>query len=225
MTSNQDLSDPIAPERMIAFSDAVVAIAITLLILPLVGLKLPEGDPNPLQTIWTNNYALILSFLITWAVIISFWLTHNRLFRMFENIDQAVILWNLVWLFAIIVLPFPMNLANQLTDNGNSIPINSVTAFYIGTMAVLSISLTMMQRETRRRPDLLTEAARLSGPRNGFGSWAMAGYLVLLTLLAFFIGNNILYALLGLPLIPWLDSFINQPRRQQAHSESAAQSE
>ena len=204
MTSNQDLSDPIAPERMIAFSDAVVAIAITLLILPLVGLELPDGDPNPLQTIWTNNYALILSFLITWAVIISFWLTHNRLFRMFENIDQAVILWNLVWLFAIIVLPFPMNLANQLTDNGNSIPINSVTAFYI---------------------DLLTEAARLSGPRNGFGSWAMAGYLVLLTLLAFFIGNNILYALLGLPLIPWLDSFINQPRRQQAHSESAAQSE
>lgn len=225
MTSNQDLSEPIAPERMIAFSDAVVAIAITLLILPLVGLEVPKGVPNPLAYIWTNNTALISSFLITWAVIISFWLTHNRLFRMFENIDQAVILWNLVWLFAVIVLPFPMNLANQLGNSATTIANNSVTAFYIGTMAVLSISLAMMQRETRRRPDLLTEAARLSGPRNGSVNWAMAGYLVLLTLLAFVIGEVILYALLGLPLIPWLYSFINQPRRQQAHSESAAQRE
>jgi len=216
--------DAIDPGRTIAFSDGVVAIAITLLILPLTTIELPKSadSTNPLGYVWQENGSLILSFLITWLVIITFWMTHNRLFRNFENINQTVVGWNIVWLFAVIVLPFPMNLLNQV-ENTDAI-LNAdrqVVAFYIGTMAVISVAMSMIFRQTAKHPELMTEAARsrehAESPVIG---WTFSVYLVLLTLFSLVAPNIALWGLMGLSVIPRVTQGIDQRQRRRRSAEA-----
>lgn len=94
----------IAAERLIFFSDAVVAIAITLLAL---GLPLPSGSSN--ADVWhslrglTNAY---LAFLISFAVIGAHWRLHHRLYRFVARLDTRLISINLLWLLMIIITPY-----------------------------------------------------------------------------------------------------------------------
>jgi uncharacterized membrane protein len=222
--------DAIDPGRIIAFSDGVVAIAITLLILPLTTIELPKSadTTNPLGYVWQENGSLILSFLITWLVIITFWMKHNRVFRNFENINQSVVSWNIVWLFAVIVLPFPMNLLNQV-ENSDAI-LNAdrqVVSFYIGTMAVISIALSMISRQTNQHPELMTEAARNSERSTSpIVGWMFSIYLVFLTFSALIAPNIALWGLTGLYIIPKIAKAISErhtgdrtPHRRQGASE------
>ena len=77
--------------RLVAFSDGVVAIAITLLILPLADISLPSNDPqaqaNPLAYVWAENSSLIISFLVSWFVILVFWLAHHRRFGTLDRVN------------------------------------------------------------------------------------------------------------------------------------------
>jgi uncharacterized membrane protein len=94
----------IAAERLIFFSDAVVAIAITLLAL---GLPLPHGSTDRL--LWrslgghSNAY---LAFLISFVVIGSQWRLHHRLYRYVVRVDPRLISINMAWLLMIIIIPY-----------------------------------------------------------------------------------------------------------------------
>jgi uncharacterized membrane protein len=103
----------IAAERVIFFSDAVVAIAITLLAL---GLPLPHGSTN--TDIWHSLGAgrdAYIAFLISFVVIGAHWRTHNRLFRAVVKLDATAISLNMVWLLMIIVTPYATRI---LSGNG-----------------------------------------------------------------------------------------------------------
>lgn len=221
--------DAIDPGRTIAFSDGVVAIAITLLILPLTTIELPQSadSTNPLGYVWQENGSLILSFLITWIVIMKFWMEHNRIFRDFENLNQAVVRWNIVWLFAVIVLPFPMNLLNQV-ENTDAI-LNAdrqVVAFYIGTMAIISFAMSMVFRQTSKHPELMTEAARSrKRAKSPVVGWMFSIYLVCLTLFALVAPNIALWGLIGLYVIPIIANALDERVRDRRDREAAGASE
>lgn len=143
--------------RLVAFSDGVVAIAITLLILPLADISLPSNDPqaqaNPLAYVWSQYSSLIISFLVSWFVILVFWLAHHRMFGTVERVNPNIIRWNVLWLFGIIVLPFPMNLLDQVgSGTRHSDAGQQTTVFYIGTMFFISLMLTLMAVEIGRIP-------------------------------------------------------------------------
>jgi uncharacterized membrane protein len=65
-------------ERIIAFSDGVVAIAITLLILPLTEIHAAQGAT--LADIVVENGAELGSFALSFAVIANYWTIHHNLF-------------------------------------------------------------------------------------------------------------------------------------------------
>src|SRR5271165_6906054 len=86
-------ADFISAERLIFFSDAVVAIAITLLAF---ALPLPDHLPsNPTNVqVWDAVWAHridYLTFLISFAVIGRHWRLHHRLFRDVYRLDTAII--------------------------------------------------------------------------------------------------------------------------------------
>lgn len=91
-------------ERLIFFSDAVVAIAITLLALDL---HVPGGEHD--RDFWHdavlhgNDY---LSFLISFAVIGNYWMGHHRLFGYVTRISGPLMRWNMLWLLTIVATPF-----------------------------------------------------------------------------------------------------------------------
>lgn len=92
-------------DRLINFSDAVVAVAITLLALPLVDIAGPEGS----ETVWSvlgDNAGQITAFLFTFFVVTMMWLAHNRVLRNLAAIDGMIFWLNTGWLAAIVLLPW-----------------------------------------------------------------------------------------------------------------------
>ena len=184
----------------------MVAIAITLLILPLADISLPSNDPqaqaNPLAYVWSQYSSLIISFLVSWFVILVFWLAHHRMFGTVERVNPNIIRWNVLWLFGIIVLPFPMNLLDQVgsgtrhTDAGQQ-----TTVFYIGTMFFISLMLTLMAVEIRKDPLVLKPELRDNPPQASVKSWSVTAYLFILLPIAWFAPTIALYGLIGLAVM------------------------
>ena len=101
-------SDARAAERLTFFSDAVVAIAITLLA---IDLPVPEGAT--VGKFWGSvklddgHYA---AFLISFAVIAAAWRDHHTLFRFAKRVDPRLLTLNTFWLLAIVLNPFATKL-------------------------------------------------------------------------------------------------------------------
>jgi len=107
-TSSEDTADSepwgIAAERLVFFSDAVVAIAITLLALEL---PLPEG-PNSAELLRSlgHHQSEYISFLISFIVIGGHWRAHHRLFHYVTRLGGGVVRLTFGWLLMQVIMPF-----------------------------------------------------------------------------------------------------------------------
>ncbi|MCO4292626.1 TMEM175 family protein [Solitalea sp. MAHUQ-68] len=95
-------------ERMILFSDAVFAIAITLLV---IELKIPEISLNELtdHKLFESLVELlprIIGFLVSFFLIGLYWTIHHRIFGFVVNYDQKLLWLNLFFLLAVVLMPF-----------------------------------------------------------------------------------------------------------------------
>jgi len=105
--------------RLEAFSDGVIAIAITLLVLDLrVPLRDERGDESLAHALadqWPNYTAYVVSF----AVVGIMWMNHHALLARFEKVDRPLVLANLFLLGAIVTVPFTTALfAEYVRDPG-----------------------------------------------------------------------------------------------------------
>jgi uncharacterized membrane protein len=141
-------------DRLVNFSDATVAIAITLLILPLVDAASQIGD-QPFGDFIAQNFWDIFAFVVSFAVIARFWVVHHRVFESVRSYDAAVVWFNFLWLLAIVTIPFS---ANVLSNGGGQRP--EVYALYIGNMLVASLAMRLIGGELYRHPELMTEEGR-----------------------------------------------------------------
>lgn len=132
-------------DRMVAFTDAAVAIALTLLVLPLVEL-VPEAahSAEPASSVITGNLAPIGSFLLSFVVIARFWSAHHRLYGYRHRLTRTLVQLNLLWVLTIAVLPFPTEMLASLPARG------FVVSFYLAVLLVCSASLTAMAVLMRR---------------------------------------------------------------------------
>ncbi|MES1212751.1 MAG: TMEM175 family protein, partial [Leifsonia sp.] len=124
-------------DRLVFFTDAVTAIAITLLILPLVDL-VPEYARQDGATVagfihdyWTPIWAFLLSFLI----IARLWMANHSVLEHVERQSATLMVLEIGWVFTIVVLPLPTALIATLPPDRFSV------ALYIGTMTVGSLIL------------------------------------------------------------------------------------
>jgi uncharacterized membrane protein len=113
--------------RILALSDGVFAIALTLLVLELT---LPPGTTGSdlgraLLKLWPNGFAYFLSFFI----IGRFWVVHHQVFRYIARYDGRLVLLNLLLLFFVAFLPFPTSVLGQFGRH----PIGAV--FYAASVA------------------------------------------------------------------------------------------
>lgn len=169
--------------RLVGFSDGVVAIAITLLILPLVDAASDySGDVGAFVL---NHMGKLLVFFLSFAVIGNFWVVHHR---MWENITtyNAGLLWaNLLWLLSIVFLPFPTALLAS-SPSGD----RATYALYVGTMAVTTAAELLMQWIIVRDPGLQAEDAR--------GTLGLRGYVISLGIMVFALLIALIFPGIGL---------------------------
>jgi uncharacterized membrane protein len=96
-----------ALERMIFFSDAVFAIAITLLVIEIHAPPLPFGSPDgaywlALAHLWPS----LLGYFVSFAVIGLFWMGHHRAFALAGRYHPRILGWNMGLLLVIAFMPF-----------------------------------------------------------------------------------------------------------------------
>ncbi|WP_116089953.1 TMEM175 family protein [Sphingomonas crusticola] len=105
-------------ERFVFFSDAVFAIAITLLIVeihvPHIA-RAPTEVHDALQAL-ANNLPNFIGFGVSFAVIGAFWAMHHRVFGLLARHDQSFVWPNLILLMAIAFLPFSTAFMSENTN-------------------------------------------------------------------------------------------------------------
>lgn len=137
-------------DRLIAFTDAAVAIALTLLILPLVDAA-GEIDGKTLSTVLGANLSLILGFTISFVVIGRLWYSHHQVFEGVAGYDGTLLWLTLFWLLGIAFFPFG---ANVLSHSGSE-PHPGVYGLYIGTILFASLFMLAIELHLSRHPELL----------------------------------------------------------------------
>lgn len=97
-------------ERLILFSDAVFAIAITLLVIELHLPELSEFSNKGLIEAMVHIIPHFISFVISFMIIGIYWIAHHRMFYYLTNYDQGTLWINLLLLFFIALMPFSSNI-------------------------------------------------------------------------------------------------------------------
>jgi uncharacterized membrane protein len=139
-------------DRLITFLDAVVAIAMTLLVLPLTEIIVGTHLPPHAVDVFTQNAGRFWAFLLSFAVIFRLWLGHHRMVERVRAYDTAFLWANLGWALTIVFLPF----ATQLTW---AYPMDDRVAIgvYLGTLTLSSVFLSVVAALVWRRPVLRRE--------------------------------------------------------------------
>jgi uncharacterized membrane protein len=106
-------AEQIEYDRILFFSDAIFAIAITLLI---VDLQVPDAPNLESGTQLRESIPRIGGFALSFAVIGLFWLGHHSLFRHIKGLDRSLVLLNLLFLGCIAFLPYPTSLLSAASD-------------------------------------------------------------------------------------------------------------
>jgi uncharacterized membrane protein len=125
--------------RLDTFSDAIFAVAMTLLVFtfPLAGLPQnlgPEAVQNLLQGLSGQFETFIISFLVVGA----FWTAHHRVFDKIKRYDQTLVWLNFVFLLFIVFVPFPT--AVVVSAQSSWLPV----AFYASNIACAGFALTLL---------------------------------------------------------------------------------
>jgi uncharacterized membrane protein len=103
-------------DRVLFFSDAVFAIAITLLVVDLRVPDLPSNLIHAGQQLHSAN-TRILGFALSFVVIGMFWMSHHTIFRHITALDRVLILLNLLFLGTIAFLPYPTALLSATSTD------------------------------------------------------------------------------------------------------------
>jgi uncharacterized membrane protein len=145
------------PSRLILFTDAVTAIAVTLLVLPLAEV-VPEAvkEHESSVEVVTHHQAAIWTFLLSFAVIARLWLVHHRTFAHIRAYSHPLILLNFGWLLAIVVLPFPTEMVGAYGADRFTVGV------YIGTIFVANSFQSAMTLTARRDPAVASETQPIS---------------------------------------------------------------
>ena len=141
--------------RLVNFSDASVAIALTLLVLPLVDIAPEIAKPEGVGTLFTEHWSAFLAFAISFAVIARFWVVHHRVFDWVVGYTPPIVWINFVWLASIVFLPFATNVLSYSPTNDRG-----VYVLYIGTLILTSGSMLLMEVVLKRTPELLLPEAQ-----------------------------------------------------------------
>jgi TMEM175 potassium channel family protein len=122
-------------DRVVFFSDAVFAIAMTLLV---VGIGVPNVPDRAFEGALDGKVPEITSFFISFVVIGYYWLAHHRFVSQLVALEQGIIMLNLLYLAAIAFTPFPTALVGRYEQFSVTVVIYAVT---LGAASLLEAAM------------------------------------------------------------------------------------
>ncbi len=132
--------------RVLAFSDGLFAIAMTLLV---VGIEVPRMDHPSEGQLWdaiADLQPAYVSFFISFVVIGRYWIAHHQFVRQLDKLDYGLIWLNTIYLAFVAFLPFPTALLGTYFEN----PV-SIVAYAISVALVSGMEVVLLVHAHRRR--------------------------------------------------------------------------
>ena len=199
-------------DRLTFFSDAVFAIAMTLLVIE-VRLPATELSAAALGQALVGLIPKYLGFVISFLVIGRFWIAHHRVFGLLAGTSEQLNWVNLLLLMVVAFMPFPTEVISEFSE------VRLAVMLYAGWLTVLGLLHHWLVRTALRRPGLVRDdvpEAECRHLRRGslipvvIGLLSLAGAAV-----APLAGIAILF--LGSPVVSWL-----LHRRERPHPDAGA---
>jgi uncharacterized membrane protein len=133
--------------RMESFSDGVIAVAITLLVLDI---RVPPVPPNAARHHETLLHALLGNWPHYAAYVVSFmtigiiWINHHAMISRLARTDHSILILNLILLMSIVLLPFATELMAAYLRNSSG---QSLAAgLYAGCFLLMSVAFSVLNR-------------------------------------------------------------------------------
>lgn len=199
-------------DRLETFSDAVFAIALTLLVL-----DLPAPEPGRFLETLTTEWSTYLAYLISFLTIGSIWLSHHNAISHINRADPLLLLLNLLLLLGASLVPWPTALiSSALLGGQHADQVVAILVFALVT-ALVGLPWFLLSLRLSRRPQLLKSPADAHWMRRN--AWASPGSVVGAVVgagLAFAAPLVALALFLTLPALFLLDS-LRTPKRHQGN--------
>jgi len=190
--------------RVEAFSDGVMAIAITLLVLDLKVPPLDAVTPGGLLSALAARWPSYVAYLAAFLTIGIIWLNHRTLVDRISRFDARLHWLNLMLLLGVATLPWPTALVAEYVQRGGA-DASAATALYGLTATLMALPWGFIWRHLADQPQLLEPGydaayARAEWRRGfiGLPIYAVATLVALvlpLLALALYLGIAILYAI------------------------------
>jgi uncharacterized membrane protein len=131
-------------DRLLALSDGVVAIALTLLILQITvptasALGKDPDSASALAAALAKSSDDWISYGVSFYVIAQFWLNHHRVFRQIDRQQDGLAVWNFAFLFTISVMPFTSDLLGKFNSNPLAVAIFGFNLFLANLATLLML--------------------------------------------------------------------------------------
>ncbi len=190
-------------DRLINFSDAVVAVAITVLVLPLAGATLTRGE----DSVWAvlgDHAGEIITFFFTFFVVSIMWFTHNRIMNQLRGYDGAIFWLNTSWLAVIAFLPVTSALyADAGTDGASGWfsggELGGSGMLYWGSLSLISFISTLLARHARKNPVLYDPEQHITHTwQSTSRGWVYALYFLAIGVISLFSTSVSSYLPIGL---------------------------
>ena len=147
--SQEEPREEFQVERIAFFSDAVFAIAITLLVLEI---KVPHiepgsGEAGAVRALLAEGLK-ILGFVLSFVVVGTYWAAHHRLFRWVKSYDRQLV-WRDLWLLlGVSFIPFPTAFFSEYPAYRTSL------VLYTASLALVGVAQAGLVRHIQRHPGL-----------------------------------------------------------------------
>ena len=190
--------------RVEAFSDGVIAIIVTIMVLEL---KAPEAeDINALWRLWPT----FLAYGLSYAYVAIYWVNHHRLFGHVRGVSNGLLWANIALLFSLSLVPF------STAYLGEHHFARDATLLYLATLLLPSLTYALLQTTIRRAGIEGREAETYHRATTRKGVAATAIYLIglPLTFVAPWLGIACAALVAVLWMLPWspLDRLFLQDR-------------
>lgn len=146
--------------RIVAFSDGVFAIAITLLVL---ALEVPRDTADLWQALRGLEDDLI-AYALSFAVVGKFWLSHHRFYSGLERFDNTLMGLNLLYLAWVVLIPFSSELLGEFGSDRTSTIVYA--ANMAGASATFLVQILYAYGRGLVKPEALPMERRFAGPAN-----------------------------------------------------------
>ncbi|XP_069043250.1 endosomal/lysosomal proton channel TMEM175 isoform X1 [Lepisosteus oculatus] len=130
--------------RLLAFSDSLISIIATVMILPIAHTKIQQDQElqKSLQQLLATKISV---YLVTFLIVTVAWAAHIRLFQVIERIDDVLALLNLACMMLITFLPYTFSLMASFPENPLGILLFCGCAIVIGLIQQLHLQSSLSQ--------------------------------------------------------------------------------